>query len=249
MKFIRIVQKRRTKMNSVKKTTRVAGILYLVIFIASPLAFLIGKGGLLVPGDATATANNIMVSETLFRVGIASETVVFLIEIVMAAIFYVLLKPVSPALSLAAAFARLAEAVVQAVNLIPSILIFLVMSGTGYLTVFEPDQLDALMLLSLNLYGYVTLVWGLFFGLNLLLLGYLVYKSGYFPKILGILLVLASFGYLLQSYGIFLVPQYKELLDAIVMVLAVPGELAFTIYLLWKGINFEKWKKRALVYA
>jgi Domain of unknown function (DUF4386) len=236
-------------MNSIKKTTRVAGVLYLIIFIASPLAFLIGKGGLLVPGDATATANNIMASETLFRAGIASETVVFLVEIVLAAIFYVLLKPVSPALSLAAAFARLAEAVVQAVNLIPSILIFLITSGSGYLTVFEPDQLDALVLLLLNAYDYVTLVWGFFFGLNLVLLGILVYKSGYFPKILGILLALASFGYLIQSYGVFLVPQYKQLLDTIVMVLAVPGELVFTVYLLWKGINVEKWEKRELAYA
>ena len=236
-------------MNSVKKSTRIAGILYLVIFIASPVAFLIGKGGLLVPGDATATANNIMASETLFRTGIAAETIVFLVEIVMAAIFYVLLKPVSPILSLAAALARMAEAVVQAVNLIPSILIFLIMSGSGYLAVFEPEQLDAIMLLSLDLYGYVTLVWGFFFGLHLLLLGYLVYKSGYFPKIIGGLLVLAASGYFLQSYGVFLVPQYKELLDAIVMVAAVPGELAFTVYLLWKGLNFEKWEKRSLAYA
>jgi hypothetical protein len=190
-----------------------------------------------------------MASEMLFRAGIASETIVFLVEIVMAAIFYVLLRPVSPTLSLAAAFARMAEAVVQAVNLIPSILIFLVMSGPSYLAVFEPEQLDAVMLLSLDLYGYVTLVWGFFFGLHLILLGYLVYKSGYFPKILGGLLMFAAFGYLLQSYGIFLVPQYKELLDAIVMIAAVPGELAFTIYLLWKGLNFEKWEKRSLAYA
>jgi hypothetical protein len=236
-------------MNSAKKTTRIAGILYLVIFIASPVAFLIGKGGLLVPGDATATANNIMASETLFRTGIAAETVVFLVEIVMAAIFYVLLKPVSPILSLGAAFARIAEAVVQAVNLIPSILIFLISSGSAYLSVFAPEQLDAIMLLSLDLYGYVTLVWGFFFGLHLLLLGYLVYQSGYFPKIIGGLLVIAAFGYFLQSYGVFLVPQYKELLDAIVMVAAVPGELAFTVYLLWKGMNFEKWEKRSLAYA
>lgn len=236
-------------MNSVKKTTRIAGILYLVIFIASPVAFLIGKGGLLVPGDAAATANNIMASESLFRTGIAAETVVFLVEVVMAAIFYVLLRPVNPILSLAAAFARMAEAVVQAVNLIPSILIFLITSGSGYLAVFAPEQLDAVMLLSLDLYGYVTLVWGFFFGLHLLLLGTLVYKSGYFPKIIGGLLVLAAFGYFLQSYGVFLVPQYKELLDAIVMVAAVPGELAFTVYLLWKGMNFEKWEKRALAYA
>lgn len=227
-------------MNSPKKIARFAGVLYLIIFIASPLAFIVGKGGLLVPGDATATAENIMASESLFRIGIASETVVFLVEIIMAAIFYVLLKPVSPMLSLAAAFSRLAEAVVQAVNLLPSILVFLLVSGSGYLTVFEPEQRDALVMLSLNLYDYMTLVWGFFFGLHLLLLGYLVYKSAYFPPILGVLLALASLGYILQSYGAFLVPQYDAILDTVVLVLAVPGELAFTLWLLIKGVKEQQ---------
>lgn len=227
-------------MNSPKKIARFAGVLYLIIFIASPLAFIVGKGGLLVPGDATATAENIMASESLFRIGIASETVVFLVEIIMAAIFYVLLKPVSPMLSLAAAFSRVAEAVVQAVNLLPSILVFLLVSGSGYLTVFEPEQRDALVMLSLNLYDYMTLVWGFFFGLHLLLLGYLVYKSAYFPPILGILLALASLGYILQSYGAFLVPQYDAILDTVVLVLAVPGELAFTLWLLIKGVKEQQ---------
>lgn len=227
-------------MNSPKKIARFAGVLYLIIFIASPLAFIVGKGGLLVPGDATATAENIMTSESLFRIGIASETVVFLVEIIMAAIFYVLLKPVSPMLSLAAAFSRLAEAVVQAVNLLPSILVFLLVSGSGYLTVFEPEQRDALVMLSLNLYDYMTLVWGFFFGLHLLLLGYLVYKSAYFPPILGVLLALASLGYILQSYGAFLVPQYNAILDTVVLVLAVPGELAFTLWLLIKGVKEQQ---------
>lgn len=227
-------------MNSPKKIARFAGVLYLIIFIASPLAFIVGKGGLLVPGDATATAENIMASESLFRIGIASETVVFLVEIIMAAIFYVLLKPVSPMLSLAAAFSRVAEAVVQAVNLLPSILVFLLVSGSGYLTVFEPEQRDALVMLSLNLYDYMTLVWGFFFGLHLLLLGYLVYKSAYFPPILGVLLALASLGYILQSYGAFLVPQYDAILDTVVLVLAVPGELAFTLWLLIKGVKEQQ---------
>lgn len=227
-------------MNSPKKIARFAGVLYLIIFIASPLAFIVGKGGLLVPGDATATAENIMASESLFRIGIASETVVFLVEIIMAAIFYVLLKPVSPMLSLAAAFSRLAEAVVQAVNLLPSILVFLLVSVSGYLTVFEPEQRDALVMLSLNLYDYMTLVWGFFFGLHLLLLGYLVYKSAYFPPILGVLLALASLGYILQSYGAFLVPQYDAILDTVVLVLAVPGELAFTLWLLIKGVKEQQ---------
>ena len=95
-------------------------------------------------------------------------------------------------------------------------------------------------MLSLNLYDYMTLVWGFFFGLHLLLLGYLVYKSAYFPPILGVLLALASLGYILQSYGAFLVPQYDAILDTVVLVLAVPGELAFTLWLLIKGVKEQQ---------
>jgi hypothetical protein len=155
-----------------------------------------------------------------------------------------MLKPVSQSLSLAAAFARLGEAIVQAVNLLPSILAFLLVGGGSYLAVFEPEQLDALMLLSLNAFEYMILVWGFFFGLHLLLLGYLVYRSGYFPRLLGALLVLSSLGYLIESYGKFMVPQYAELFSTIVLVLGVLGELPFTVYLLWKGINVEKWEER-----
>ena len=230
-------------MNSVKKSARAAGVLYLVIFIISPVAILVSKSGLLVPGDADATVNSIMASSTLYRLGIIAETVIFLVEIVMAAILYELLKPVNKTLSLAAAFARLAEAIVQAVNLLPSVIVLMLVSGASYLTVFDTSQLNALVLLFANAYEYLVLVWGFLFGLHLLLLGYLVYKADYFPRFLGILLMVASAGYLLQSYGAFLIPQYQSLLDTIVMVVAIPGELAFTIYLLWKGIDVKKWKE------
>jgi len=226
------------------KAARIAGVLYLIIFIVSPFAFLIGKSSVLVPGDAAATVNTILASESMFRLGIASETIVFLVEIVLAAILYNLLKPVNPAVSLAAAFSRLAEAIIQAVNLLPSILILLLVGGEGYLTVFEPNQLDSLVLLFLETYDYVILVWGFFFGLHLLLLGYLVYKSGYFPRLLGILLILSSVGYLIESYGTFLAPQYADLYATIVLALGILGELPFTIYLLWKGLNIDKWKER-----
>lgn len=106
-------------MKSIKTTARIAGVLYLIIFFASPLAFMIGKGSILVPGDAAATANNLMASKSLFRAGIAAETIVFIVETILAAILFVLLKPVSQSLSLAAAFSRLGEAIVQAVNLLP----------------------------------------------------------------------------------------------------------------------------------
>ncbi len=232
-------------MNPIKNTARVAGLLYLIIAIAGPFSFFYVRSSIIVPGDATATANNIMASEWLFRMGIVSDSVVFLSEIVLIALLYVLLKPVSRTLSLVAVFARLAMAVLQGINLLNYFIVLLLLSGAGYLTVFEPDQLHALVLLFLNAYEDVALIWGTFFGLHTFVLGYLVYKSGYFPRILGILLVSASIGYLTDSFGNFLLPQYEEIFALIVVVLAIAGELLFTLWLLIRGVNVEQWERRA----
>jgi hypothetical protein len=226
-----------TTESSIRKNARIAGVLYLIIFIVYPLSSFIGKAGIVVPGDAAATVANIAASEGLFRLGIAGEVVIFLVEIIMAGILYELLKPANPAMSLAMAFSRVAEAVIQAVNLLPSILALILVSGVGYLTVFEVGQLQALVQLFLGGFDYLILVWGFPFGLHLLLLGYLVFKSDLFPRFLGILLVLAGIGYLLQSFGAFLAPQLDQIMETVVLILAIPGELAFTLYLLIKGVK------------
>jgi hypothetical protein len=109
------------------------------------------------------------------------------------------------------------------------------------LTVFEPDQLDALVLLFLNAHGYGVFIWQLFFGFHLFVLGYLIFRSGYFPRILGILMVLGSLGYLLDSYGNILLPNYAEIFG----VTAVIGELPFFLWLLIKGVNVERYNARA----
>src|SRR3990170_9013290 len=106
------------KMNSLKMTARIAGALILIISVFAPFGMLYVPSTLIAPGDATTTASNIMASEGLFRLGIVSDSVVFLIEIVLVVMLYVLLKPVSKTLSLVAAFARLAMAVIQGINLL-----------------------------------------------------------------------------------------------------------------------------------
>jgi hypothetical protein len=105
--------------HSIRRTARAAGILYLVIFIVAPLAYLVARSSILVETDAAATAQNLIDNESRFRLGLAAESVVFLVEIVLAALLYVILRPVSKTISLAAAFSRVAEAVVQAANLLP----------------------------------------------------------------------------------------------------------------------------------
>jgi hypothetical protein len=225
---------------------RIVGALYLLIFFLGPFAFFLGRTGVVVPGDPAATVDNLMASESMFRLGMVAETVIVLVEIVVSAILYALFRPVSRPLSLAASLARFGQAILQAVNLFTAVPALLLLGGAAYVTVFDPDQLNALVLLFLDANAFVIIIWGLLFGFHLLLLGYLVYKSGFLPRILGILLIIGGVGYLAQSYGHILVPQYDEILSTVVIVLSVPGELAFTVWLLWKGVDVERWEQRAL---
>jgi hypothetical protein len=235
-------------MNSINKTARFAGVLYLIIAIAGGFAFFIASSSLIVPGDAIATANNIMASEQLYRIGLVSWSIVLLSELVLSVLLYVILEPTSKTLALIMMFSRLAMTTIQGINLLNYSIPLLLLSGAEYLNVFAPDQIYALVMLFLQAYNYGDFIWQLFFGLHLFVLGYLVYKSGYFPRILGVLLVFASLVYLLQSFGNFLSPDYEELLAMVVLLTIVP-ELLFTFWLLIKGVNVEQWEKRALVSA
>jgi hypothetical protein len=225
----------REEMNSLKRTARIAGALILIMTVPALFAFGYVGPSIIVPGDATATANNMMASEGLFRLGIASDALVFLIEIATVVMLYVLLKPVSKTLSLVAAFSRLAMTAVQGVNLLNHLIPMLLLSGAGYLTVFEPDQLHALVLLFLNAFEYGAYIWGLFFALHLFFLGYLVYKSGYIPRILGVLLVVSSLCYVIQCFGNILFPGYKEVFSWVGWFSIV--EVAFPLWLVVKGIR------------
>lgn len=222
-------------MNSSKMTARIAGTLYLIITVLAPFGMMYVPSTLIAPADAATTTHNILAAEGLFRAGIASDSIVFLIEIVLTVILYILLKPVNKTLSLVAAFARLAMTIIQGINLFNYFVVLQLLSGADYLTVFKTDQLQALVLLFLNAHEGVALIWGLFFGLHLLALGYLVYKSGYIPRILGVLLVIVSLCYLTQSFGNFLLPQYKEIFVTIGFLSMI--ELAFPLWLLVKGVK------------
>jgi len=228
----------REEMNSLKKTARIAGILILIISPFAIFSMMYITSNLIVPGDAWATASNIMASEGLFRLGMVSDSVVFLLEIVIVVMLYVLLKPVSKTLSLVAALSRLAMTVIQGINLLNNFTVLMFLSGADYLTVFEAGQLNSLVLLFLNAYEYVTHIWGLFFSLHLFFLGYLVYKSGYIPRILGIVLVIASVCYLIQSWGIILLPTYEEIFAWIGFLSII--EVAFPIWLVIKGVKDKK---------
>jgi len=223
-------------------TARIAAILTLLIVVLAPFSMLYIPTTLIVPGDAASTANNITASQGLFRVGMVTDSLVFLIEIALTVLLYVLVKPVNKTLSLVAAFSRLAMTVIQGINLLNHFIILLLLSGASYLTIFAPDQLQALVMLFLNAHESAVLIWGLFFGLHLLVLGYLVYKSGYLPKVLGILLLIVALCYLIQDFGNMLFPEYKALFTSIGSLAFL--EIAFPLWLLIKGVNVKQWEKR-----
>lgn len=235
--------KNRIENVSQQKLARVAGLLYLTIFIAGIFAEFIVRQGLIVPGDAGATAANIMASEMLFRANIAADMVMIIADIALALVFYVLFKPVSKSLSMLAAFFRLMQAATLAVNLLNLVFALQLIDGASYLSVLGAEQQNALALLFLNVHGIGYTIGLTFFGVNLLILGFLVFKSGFFPKILGILLVAAAIGYLIDSFAKVLMPNYGEyaaIFDTVVFMPAFIAELALTLWLLVKGVKVQE---------
>jgi len=228
---------------SLRKLARVAGLLYLVIIIAGMFGEFFVRQSLIVPGDAAATANNIMASEMLFRAGIVADLVMIMADVALALIFYLLFKPVSNGLALLAAFFRLAQAVVLGINLLNLFFALGLLSGADYLAVFGADQLDALSMLFLNAHSVGYSLGLLFFGVNLLILGYLVFKSGYVPRIFGILLIAASLGYLIDGLAKVLLPNYAEfqpIFDMVVLTPAFIAELSLGLWLLLKGVKIQE---------
>jgi len=228
---------------------RSAGVLYLIIAVAAVIAHFYVPSQLIVSGDAAATASKIMASESLFRIGgIGSELVVLLSEIVLSVLLYVLLKPVSKTLSLVAAVSRLAMTTIHGLNLLNYFFVLQLLSGADYLSVFQADQRHALASLFLDAHSYGYAIGITFFTLHVFVLGYLILKSGYIPRILGVLFLIAAFGYLIDSSAILLSPNYETTPVFLALPIAI-AEISFPLWLLFRGVNVKQWEKRALASA
>lgn len=225
---------------SLRNTARIAGVLYLVIFIGGIFAEFMVRSSLIVAGDAAATVENIIESEALFRAGIMGDLVMILSDIALALVFYVLLKPVSTTLALLAALFRLAQAVALGINLLNLFFVLELVSGADYLNLLGADQPDALVMMFLDGHATGYRIALVFFAVSILVLGYLLIKADYFPNILGIGLIVAAFGYLTDSFASFLLTNYADyeaFFSNVVFGPAVIAELALTVWLLWKGVK------------
>jgi len=233
------------KMNSINKTARIAGFMYLGNIITGIFAQVV-RSTLIVPGDAGATAGNIMASELLFRFGFVSDLIMVTFYLMMGLVFYVLLKPVDKNVALLMLLLNVAGVPILGINMLNQFATLLLMSGAEYLTAFGADQLHALGMLFFNLHEYGYSIAVISWGFYLIPLGYLVFKSGYFPRILGVLLMLAGLCDMFQFFQIFVFPGY-EVITYPGLAVAMIAEFSFCLWLLIKGVNVGQLEKRALV--
>ncbi len=225
-------------MHPVKKTARVAGLLYLLVVLTGPFVLIYVPGKLFVPGDATATASNILAHEWLFRahivVGLVSE--LFFILVVLA--LYRLLKSVSEPLAGVMVILVLIDAPLAFLGVANEVATLTFVRGAGFLGVFDKPQRDALAMLLLNFDNQGVLVSEMFWGLWLLPLGVLVYRSGFLPRFLGGWLVINGLAYVTISITGLLSPQHLKLISTIATPILF-GEVAFMLWLLIMGVRLQ----------
>jgi hypothetical protein len=231
-------------MESPNKLARMTGILYFLVILTGVASEIMVHNFIIVPGDIATTVNRITTYESIFRLGFVISLTRFVVFIFMVLALYKLFKPVNRDSSLVMLALALVSIAIGMVNLLFQYAAPLLLSRHGYSSVFTTDQWQAQVQFFINLQmlgdkaTQILTVW-------LLPLGYLIYKSSFLPKILGVLMVLAGLGYVTDFLIFFLLPN----LNWQVAGMAFLGELLFPLWLLIKGINVEPWKSRALEAA
>lgn len=218
---------------------RYAGFLYLIIIVCGITSEVFIRSSLVVPDDATATASNISASQSLYRIGFILDSIMLIADVAIAIIFYVLFKPVSKILSMTAAAFRLMQAAILGFNLLNYYAALLLLSGVGYLVVFEDRELDSLAMFFLDMHGHGYDLGLIFFAVSNLVLGYLVIKSDNFPAFLGYGLIAAALVYLSGSYIRFVFPAHLSFIEPIYIIPLI-AELSFCLWLLVKGVRVHE---------
>jgi hypothetical protein len=226
-------------MNNVNKAARMAGMLYLVYMVFHIFADVIGRSKLIVYGDAATTAQNIMASAWQFRAGFIIDLLAAVLFLLAAWALYRLLEPVNHHLALLFLLLNLVGVTVQCFSDLFLLAGQLLLSGADYLKVFQPDQLQAQAMFSLYVYKNGFMMAQIFYGAWLFPLGYLVFKSGFLPRVLGIVLMLHCAFWLMTAFQFFLIPGLSGIIY-ISWPLGFIAEFGLTLWLLIKGVKDPK---------
>jgi Domain of unknown function (DUF4386) len=227
-------------MNSIQKTARLSGVLYLALAALSAFGLVYVPSVLIVPGDAAATASNIVTSESLFRLGFVSNLVAFAVNIFVALLLYKLLKPVNKGIASLMVLLILMGLAIGMLNELNQFAALLIL-GADQLTAFTAAQSQALASLFLGIYEHGFTIAHIFWGLWLFPMGYLIFRSGFLPRVIGVLLVVAGLGYLVDFTLFFLFPDVAVTVSEFTFV----GEVVLILWLLIKGVDVEQWEIRA----
>ena len=223
-------------MKSPRSTARIAGLLYLLLVISGTFAHLYVRASIYEPGNASATLENILASSTLFRVGIVADIFMATVFVLLGVVLYVLLKDVdSKAATTLVVFVSVGAGMILA-NLIFHVAAWLVATDASYAGTLSAEDGESLVLLLMNMHHYGYAIAGIFFGLWLLPMGFLAYKSSYFPNLLGILLMVAGASWIVDTLVTFAAPEAGEVVHFIIT-LPTFAEFALLLYLLIVGVR------------
>ncbi len=221
-----------------------AGIFQFLEGLTATFGQVIVRNRLVVSGDPAATAANILGHEGLFRLGFASSLFGVAFHIAWALILYDLFKPVNRRLSLFAAFVILVGCAIQALTSLLYLSPWLILGGGSSLNAFTAEQLQALALMFLKLNAYAFYTYLVFFGLWCVLIGLLIFKSTFLPRILGVLLAIAGLGWM-----IYISPPLAIHLFPFIAAGSALGEIPVLLWLLVVGVNVQRWKEQASAAA
>ncbi len=222
-------------MRTIKQQARFAGLMYMFLGITAPIGLMYVPGKLIVSGDATATADRIRASESLFRLGIAGELIPQLVGIFVALALYRLFKGVNKTLALQLLIlGSLVSVPITMLNVLNNVAALVVLSGADFLSVFDKAQLDALAYLFIRMHGLGLDIASIFWGLWLFPFGMLVIRCGFIPRILGYLMMIAGATYLANAFAVLTVPQVAPLIGKVAMPLYF-GEVPIMFWLLIWG--------------
>ena len=232
-------------MKSSKQLARFAGVLYLIVAIFGGFAHLVVRAGVYVPGDAATSAANVVANSGLVRIGVVADLLQATVFVFLGMTLYLLLKHVNPNAASAMVILVAVATTVICLNMVFQFAAVLVATGEPYVAAFGATGSAALVLLLLDIQHYGYLIAQIFFGLWLVPLGYLAYKSGMFPRALGVVLIVGGFAYLVDMVALFLVPAFGETISAFVLIPSAVAELWMVGYLLVKGVRVERHDERA----
>ncbi|MGE7624712.1 DUF4386 domain-containing protein [Viridibacillus sp. NPDC096237] len=221
-----------------RKSALIAGTSLIIMALAAFFSYGFVHESLVVQGDASATFNNIQSSNLLFKAEIFGWIIILITDIVVAWAFYIFLKPINKSVSLLSAWLRLTYAFVLGIAILNLIFVLHLSESTDYLSLFKIDQLQAHMMLLLEAFEYIWSIGLIIFGVHLIIVGYLAFKSDRIPKVISILLLFASIGYIVINLFISIFSQYDGVISILKIVFNVPmivGELSFGIWLLFRG--------------